>query len=96
LPEIPALSKQSEQDHCPGGETNTQGTTSQVAVSAHLPIDVLDDLHKIGGSQCAPLEQSSIICATFPYVVLLSSFPEYTASLTDTTPLYNFENQNRH
>jgi len=96
LPEIPALSKQSEQDHCHSGETNYQGTTSQVAVSAHLLVDVLDDLHKIGGSQCAPLEQSSIICATFPYVVLLGSFPEYTASMTDTTPLSNFESQNRH
>jgi hypothetical protein len=96
LLEIPALSKQSEQDQCHGGETNSQGTTSHVAVFAHLPVDVLDDLHKIGGSQCAPLEQSSIICATFPYVVLLGSFLEYTASLTDMTPLYNFESQNRH
>jgi hypothetical protein len=50
LLEIAALSKQSEQDYCHGGETNSQGTTSDVAVSAHLPVDVLDDLHKISGS----------------------------------------------
>lgn len=82
--------------HCHSGETNTQGTTSQGAVPAYLPVDVVEDLRKIGGSQCAPLEQSFTICATFPYVVLLGNFPEYTASLTDTPPLYNFENQNRH
>jgi hypothetical protein len=93
LPEISALSKWSEQDHCHGGDTDSQGTTYQVVVSAHRPVDVVDVLHKIGSSPCAPLEQSSIICGTFPYVVLLGSFPKYSASLTDTTPLSNFENQ---
>jgi hypothetical protein len=93
LSEIPAWSKRSEQDRHHGGETDLQGTTSQVASSAHLRVDVVDDLHKIGGSQFAPVEQSSVICSTFPYVVLLGRLPKYSAFLTDTTPLFNFENQ---
>lgn len=47
LPKVSALSKQSEQDHSHGGDTDSQGIT---ALSAHLPVDVLDDLYKIAGS----------------------------------------------
>lgn len=70
-----------------------QGTTSQVTSSARLPINVVDDLHEIGDSQFAPVKLSSLIGATFPYVMLIGRLSEYSASLTDTPPLLNFENQ---
>jgi hypothetical protein len=53
---IPSYTKQGEQKHCNGRETNLQCTTCQVVFTAPFPIDVVERLHWSIGSQFVPVE----------------------------------------
>jgi hypothetical protein len=55
---ILTYTKQSEQNHCHGGETNLECTTYQVVFTAHLPIDIAEHLYKSIGLQFAPVERN--------------------------------------
>ena len=44
--DILSYTKQGEQNHCNGRKTNLQCTTCQVVFTAHLPIDIIEHLHR--------------------------------------------------
>jgi hypothetical protein len=53
---IPSYTKQGEQKHCKGKETNLQCITCQVFLTAHLLIDIVEHLHQSIGPQFVPVE----------------------------------------
>lgn len=78
--EMPAKTKQRQQDHH-GGETYFKYTTSQVTVSTHLHLYVVECLHRQGRPVFS-------LC-----VLLIEECLKHSAYLKYVTPHLNFENQ---
>jgi len=49
--------KQSGQEHCCSVDINLKCTTSQIVLTRHLPVDVVEFMCGNADSQCAPMDQ---------------------------------------